>query len=92
MICAFNPCDSEMRKVLQSKEHIQMIHNLFNSSNIEESHINMELEGLMSKLPVSVPAHTVPVPSAGINKVPADEIDPLNTENDHKRRQKLKRY
>merc|ERR1719403_458807 len=44
----------------------------------------MELDDLISKLPVSVP-----VPSAGMNRVPADEADPTNNQ-ENKRRQ-LKR-
>ena len=58
---------------------------MYDSSNIDETAINMELEDLISKLP-----STVPVPSAGMNRVPADEVDPMHTQDD-KRRQKLKR-
>ena len=59
--------------------------NMYESSNLDEAVINMELEDLISKLPVSVP-----VPSAGMNRVPADEVDPTNNQ-ESKRRQKLKR-
>ena len=59
--------------------------NMYESSNLDEAVINMELEDLISKLPVSVP-----VPSAGMNRVPADEVDPTNNQ-ENKRRQKLKR-
>ena len=59
--------------------------NMYESSNLDEAVINMELDDLISKL--SVP---VPVPSAGMNRVPADEADPTNNQ-ENKRRQKLKR-
>jgi len=58
---------------------------MYESSNLDEAVINMELDDLISKLPVSVP-----VPSAGMNRVPADEADPTNNQ-ENKRRQKLKR-
>ena len=61
------------------------LYNMYESSSIDEATINMELEDLISKLPVSVP-----VPSAGMNRVPADEVDPTINQ-DNKRRQKLKR-
>ena len=59
--------------------------NMYESSNLDEAVINMELEDLISKLPVFVP-----VPSAGMNRVPADEVDSTNNQ-ENKRRQKLKR-
>ena len=58
---------------------------MYESSNIDESAIHIELADLISKLPMSVP-----VPSARTNRVPADEVDPTNNQ-ENKRRQKLKR-
>lgn len=69
-----------------SIDHITSnLYNMYESSNVDEAAINMELEDLISKMPLSVP-----IPSAGVNRVPADEVDPINNQ-DNKRRQKLKR-